>query len=170
MTYEKITCRIAIQTCVGHFPDGRERHRTFSLRHVRPDVSPEAIRKIIRALAPVLKYPITKVTKVVKMVLFSAEEEQAAEGRVTRAAIPSHQVDAAPVSAEPVLAEPIQESGRIIPFPIFPTISSRKDESSRKTKNADLSSRNKEMFPLERKLTQQLLNWKRAAAAEPLLL
>ena len=35
--YEKISCRIAIQVCIGHFPDGRERHRTFSMRGVNPD-------------------------------------------------------------------------------------------------------------------------------------
>ena len=56
MSYEKISCRIAIQMCVGHFPDGRERHRTFSLRHVRPDASMEAIMGLIRALTPVHEY------------------------------------------------------------------------------------------------------------------
>ena len=58
---EKITCRVAIQVCIGHFPDGRERHRTFSMKGVNPDASPEAIAAVVRALAPVLAYPITKV-------------------------------------------------------------------------------------------------------------
>ena len=72
--YEKISCRIAIQVCVGHFPDGRERHRTFSMKGVGPDASLEAIAAIIRALAPVLAYPITKVRKVVKREIFFYEE------------------------------------------------------------------------------------------------
>ena len=41
--YEKITCRIAIQVCIGHFLDGRERHRTFSMRGINPDASFESI-------------------------------------------------------------------------------------------------------------------------------
>ena len=101
MSHQKITCRIAIQVCVGRLPSGRKSHRTFSLRHVRPDVSMEAIMVIIRALAPVLEYPITKVTKVTKIVLFSSE-------------------DAAVAPAPQVAAEPVYPAGRIIPFPIFP--------------------------------------------------
>ena len=71
MSYEKISCRIAIQVCVGHFADGRERHRTFSLRHVRPEASLETVARIIRALIPVLEHPITKVRKVTKREVFS---------------------------------------------------------------------------------------------------
>ena len=117
MSNEKISCRIAIQTCVGHFPDGRERHRTFSLRHVRPDVSMETIRDIIRALAPLLKYPITKVTKVTKREIFSDEEKRDA-GSAKRNA-----EDAALYAATPAPqanAESVTESARIIPFPVFP--------------------------------------------------
>ena len=110
MSNEKITCRIAIQTCVGYFPDGRERHRTFSLWRVRPDISPEAIRDIIRALAPLLEYPITKVTKVIKRVIFSAEEERNAPEATPHMTTPTPRIDAAPVP----------ESGKIIPFPVFP--------------------------------------------------
>ena len=49
--YEKWSCRIAIQVCIGYFPDGRERHKTFSMRDVNPDASLEAIAEIVRALA-----------------------------------------------------------------------------------------------------------------------
>ena len=108
MPNEKIKCRIAVQICIGHFPDGRERHRTFSLRDINPDVSADAIREIIRALAPLLAYPITKVRKVIKRELFSVREERHAE-------------DAVPVAAvitPPAGAEPAAESGRIIPFPV----------------------------------------------------
>ena len=113
MSYEKITCRIAIQMCVGHFPDGRERHRTISLRHVRPDVSFETVLDLARAIAPVLTYPITKVTKVTKIVLFSCEEQQGAEH-----AAPCPATLAPPVDAEPVPDVPAK--GRIIPFPVIP--------------------------------------------------
>ena len=95
MPYKKITCRIAIQICVGRFPDGRERHRTFSLKDIRPDVSSETIRDIIRALAPLLEYPITKVTKVTKRVIFSIEDERAertAPDAAPRAAVPAPRV------------------------------------------------------------------------------
>jgi len=110
MPNEKITCRIAIQTCVGYFPDGRERHRTFSLRGVRPDVSPEAIRSIIRALAPLLKYPITKVTKVIKREMFFDGEERNAgrnAGDAPYIAVPTPRISDGPVSEHPpVLAKP----------------------------------------------------------------
>ena len=95
---EKISCRIAVQTCIGHFPDGRERHRTFSIKDIRPDVSWEAVAIIIRALAPILKYPITKVTKIIKKEMFFGEN--------ANLSAPSPQVNAAPVP----------EAARIIPF------------------------------------------------------
>ena len=72
--YEKISCRIAIQVCVGYFTDGRERHRTFSMKGIDPNASLDAIAAIIRALAPVLAYPITKVRKVTKREIFFYEE------------------------------------------------------------------------------------------------
>jgi len=112
MSDEKITCRIAVQICVGYFLDGRERHRTFSLWRVRPDISPETIRYIIRALAPLLEYPITKVEKVTKRVIFSAVEERNTPDAVLHAATPTPQINAAPVAES--------ESGKIIPFPVFP--------------------------------------------------
>ena len=66
---ELVRCRLAIQCCIGHFPDGRERHRTFSLQDVRPDASADALASVIRAVAPLLAYPITKVSIVKKYVL-----------------------------------------------------------------------------------------------------
>ena len=72
--YEKISCRIAIQVCIGYFPDGRERHRTFSIKGIKPDAPLEAIASLARALAPVLAYPITKVRKVVKREIFFYED------------------------------------------------------------------------------------------------
>ena len=72
--YEKISCRVAIQVCIGHFPDGRERHRTFSIRGVNPDAPLEPIEAVVRALAPILAYPITKVRKVIKRKIFFYEE------------------------------------------------------------------------------------------------
>ena len=71
---EKISCRVAIQVCVGYFPDGRERHRTFSLRGICPNASFVAIAAVIRALTPVLAFPITKVRKVTKREIIFYEE------------------------------------------------------------------------------------------------
>ncbi|MDR3331871.1 MAG: hypothetical protein LBT08_04515, partial [Synergistaceae bacterium] len=56
-----VSCRLAIQLCVGYFSDGRERHRTFSIKNIRRDAGADAIAAVIRAIAPLLKYPITKV-------------------------------------------------------------------------------------------------------------
>ena len=66
---ELVRCRLAIQCCIGYFPDGRERHRTFSLRDVRPDASADALASVVRAIAPLLAHPITKVSIVKKYVL-----------------------------------------------------------------------------------------------------
>ena len=76
MSYvETFTCRVAIQVCIGYFPDGRKRTRTFSMRGIRPDASVEAIAEIVRALAPLLIHPIIKVRKVVKRtIVFDAAE------------------------------------------------------------------------------------------------
>ena len=75
MSYcEKISCRIAIQVCIGHFPDGRERHRTFSMKGINPDAPFEAIEAVVIALAPLLAHPITKVRKVTKREIFFYKE------------------------------------------------------------------------------------------------
>ena len=74
MSYtEIITCRVAVQVCVGYLPNGRERHRTFSMKGINPDAPDEAIAAVVRALAPVLAYPITKVRKVVKRTIIFDE-------------------------------------------------------------------------------------------------
>ena len=74
MSYtETLACRVAIQVCIGYFPDGGERHRSFSMKGIRPDASTEAIAEVVRALAPVLAYPITKVRKVVRRTIIFVE-------------------------------------------------------------------------------------------------
>ena len=107
--YEKISCRIAIQVCVGHFPDGRKRHRTFSMRNINPDASLEAIGAVIRALAPVLAYPITKVRKVTKREIFFYEDA------------------VMPVPQDNVASIP--EARRVIPFPVPMRLTARKASS-----------------------------------------
>ena len=108
MSYEKISCRIAVQICVGHFPNGRKKHRTFSLRNIHPDVSLETIADIIRALTPLLAHPITMVTKVVtkRSIIFDKD---------AGAALPVPQVNVGPV---PEARQ--TQARRIIPFPVFP--------------------------------------------------
>jgi hypothetical protein len=64
--FEHISCRVAIQLCVGHFPSGRPRRRTISLHNIRRDASPDDIAAVVRALAPLLAYPIIKVRVVRK--------------------------------------------------------------------------------------------------------
>jgi hypothetical protein len=52
--------------CIGHFLDGRERHRTFSLKDIRPDADDDALMSVVRTIEPLLAYPITKVRLIVK--------------------------------------------------------------------------------------------------------
>jgi hypothetical protein len=66
---ELVRCRLAIQYCIGRFPDGRERHRTFSLQDIRPDAPADALARVVRALAALLAHPITKVSIVKKYVM-----------------------------------------------------------------------------------------------------
>ena len=97
---EIISCRLAIQVCIGHFQNGRQRHRTFSMKRIRPDASNEAIAAIIRALAPVLAYPITKVRKVTKRTIF----------------FDNNTAPAAPAVVLPVPVEP--EAVPVMPAPV----------------------------------------------------
>ena len=73
--YERISCWIAIQVCTGYLPNGRERHRSFSMRGIRPDASLIAIANVIRALAPLLAYPITEVRRILKREIFFVKEQ-----------------------------------------------------------------------------------------------
>ena len=103
MSYtETITCRIAIQVCIGYSPSGRARRRTFSMKGVRPDAPDEAIAAVVRALAPVLAYPVTKVRKVVKRtIVFDEWKSPAAPAAALAAPVPAPEVS---VWEEPVAA------------------------------------------------------------------
>ncbi|MDR0764320.1 MAG: hypothetical protein LBE65_01850 [Synergistaceae bacterium] len=72
--FEFVSCRLAIQVCIGYFPDGRERHRTFSLKNIRPDADPAALITVVRAIGSLLAYPVTHARLIVKKrrVLFDA--------------------------------------------------------------------------------------------------
>ncbi len=54
-------CRIKFQLCVGRFPDGRMRTRTFGIKNVRPDVGADDVAAVARAIAPLLAHPIVRV-------------------------------------------------------------------------------------------------------------
>jgi hypothetical protein len=57
---------LAIQICIGHFPDGRERHRTFSIKNIRRDADDDALIAVVRAIGSLLAYPVTKARLIVK--------------------------------------------------------------------------------------------------------
>ncbi|MDR1885954.1 MAG: hypothetical protein LBQ56_06725, partial [Synergistaceae bacterium] len=59
--FELISCRLAIQVCVGTLPNGRSSHRTFSVKNIDHDASAEAIAGFVRAISPILAHPITRV-------------------------------------------------------------------------------------------------------------
>jgi hypothetical protein len=73
--FEFVSCRLAIQVRIGHFPDGRERLRTFSVKNIRPDADMNALAALVRAVGAVLACPITRARLVVKKkrVLFGAK-------------------------------------------------------------------------------------------------
>ncbi|MDR1579914.1 MAG: hypothetical protein LBS35_06115 [Synergistaceae bacterium] len=73
--FEFVSCRLAIQVCIGHFPDGRERHRTFSVKNIRPDADDDALIAVVRAIGSLLAYPVTHARLIVKSrrVLFDAK-------------------------------------------------------------------------------------------------
>ena len=70
--FERTDCRIKIQVCIGRFPDGRARTRTFGIKNVRPDVTADDIAAVVRALAPLLAYPVVQARLVRKYVLVVA--------------------------------------------------------------------------------------------------
>ena len=67
--FELIDCRIKIQVCVGHFPDGRMRTRTFGIKGVRPDVNADDVAATARAIGALLAHPIVAVRLVRKYLL-----------------------------------------------------------------------------------------------------
>jgi hypothetical protein len=85
MYREATSCWLAIQVRVGTRPDGRARHRTVSLRHVRQDETAEELADFIRAYEKVAMHPVTKVTRVTKRVL--SFDRKAQPVTVTRTAV-----------------------------------------------------------------------------------
>ncbi|MDR0764776.1 MAG: hypothetical protein LBE65_04200 [Synergistaceae bacterium] len=75
--FEFVSCRLAIQVCVGHFPDGRERHRTFSLKDIKSDADAAALITVVRAIGSLLAHPVTHARLIVKSrrVLFDVKSD-----------------------------------------------------------------------------------------------
>jgi hypothetical protein len=66
--FEKITCRLAVQVCIGYSPSGTARHRTFSIKGINPNARLTALAAFVREyVAPVLAFPVTKLTLVKKI-------------------------------------------------------------------------------------------------------
>jgi hypothetical protein len=73
----EITCRLAIQVCIGCSPRGTARHRTFSIKGIKPDADFSKLAVFVRdCVAPVLACPVTKVTLVKKIPVFLGEPEE----------------------------------------------------------------------------------------------
>jgi hypothetical protein len=116
--FDSITCRLAIQVCVGHFPDGRERHRTFSIKHIDPDVDIALVTSFVRVvIAPLLAYPITGARLVTKKirVLFDygrdrkeskARKESKESGKIVSASTEASSLDEPAQPDPPVQPEP----------------------------------------------------------------
>ncbi|MDR1580563.1 MAG: hypothetical protein LBS35_09425 [Synergistaceae bacterium] len=64
--FEFVSSRLAIQVCIGHFPDGRERHRTFSVKDIKPDADAATLISVVRAIGSLLAYPITHARLIIK--------------------------------------------------------------------------------------------------------
>jgi hypothetical protein len=54
---------------MGHFPDGRERHRVFSVKDIRPD----ADDAVVHAIGSLLAYHVTKALS--KISIFSQHKK-----------------------------------------------------------------------------------------------
>lgn len=54
-------CYMKFQVRVGYRADGSARTRTFGIRGVRPDISPEDAAACARAIASLLAYPVIRV-------------------------------------------------------------------------------------------------------------
>jgi hypothetical protein len=76
--FEMTGCRLAIQLCVGYFPNGRAQRRTISFKNIRVGASADDIAAIVRAIAPLLDYPIMKVRLVRKYRLVEGNGEAGA--------------------------------------------------------------------------------------------
>jgi hypothetical protein len=102
--FDSIACRLAIQVCVGHFPDGRERHRTFSIKHIDPDVDIALITSFVRVvIAPLLAYPITGARLVTKKirVLFDYRRDRKENKEIGKIVSASAKASAANEPAQP---------------------------------------------------------------------
>lgn len=64
--FKLVGCWIKFQICIGYFPDGRMRTRTFGISGVRPDVSADDVAAVAKAIAPLLAHPIVNVRVVRK--------------------------------------------------------------------------------------------------------
>jgi hypothetical protein len=47
--FDSITCRLAIQVCIGRSPNGRARHRTFSIKDINPDADIALLERFFAA-------------------------------------------------------------------------------------------------------------------------
>jgi hypothetical protein len=67
--YETVSCRLAIQVCVGKTSSGRPSHRTFSIKGIKPGADIAVLASLVRdAIAPLLAYPVTKARLVTKKI------------------------------------------------------------------------------------------------------
>ena len=89
MPYFQLTdCKIKFQLCVGYFPDGRMRTRTFGIGGVRPDAGADDVAAVARAIAPLLAHPVVCVRLVRKYALVPgtvAGAEKGARGAIANA-------------------------------------------------------------------------------------
>ena len=100
--YEVTTCRLAIRLCIGYGPNGRKKHRTFSMKNINPNASWEGIMAVIRALAPVLEFPIVDVQKVTsRKIIFYEDAVLPVPREMAEPEVPSY-----------------VESRKVIPFPV----------------------------------------------------
>jgi len=104
--YEIITCRLAIRVCIGYGPTGRKKHRTFSMKGINPNASWEGIMEVIRALAPLLEFPIVDIQKVTSRKIIFYED--------AALSVPLEQVDA--VEKKALMGS--AQNFKIIPFPV----------------------------------------------------
>ena len=116
--FDVVTCRLAIQVCIGQTPGGRPSHRTFSIKGIKPDADMAALASLVRLIAPILAYPITKVRLVTKKVFrFSGASEESQEDAASPAAPLSDASPSGPAETSVFAAEksePIPQAAAVL--------------------------------------------------------
>jgi hypothetical protein len=86
---DSVSCRLAIQLCVGYSEKGKARHRTININGIDPNADVSLLAAFVRdVLSPLLAYPVTKarlVTREVRVLFDAGRKNREPRGPETAA-------------------------------------------------------------------------------------